>query len=176
MPYNKIIVFDFDQTLINTQEPEEGRKIWKEKCGTDFPHKGWWSKKETLDINIFYPTINKWTYEHYLKAINDENNYVLLVTGRINELKAEIQNILDHHKFKFNDVVCNWGGNVITFKIRFFESVIRKNITITEFIIYDDRQEHIVKFIEWAKVIKNKYNINVIIIDVIKKETYVQEI
>ena len=49
----KVSIYDFDGTLIKTPEPELGKKIWKEKTGEDYPHKGWWGKRESLDIDIF---------------------------------------------------------------------------------------------------------------------------
>ena len=53
MGIKKLICFDFDDTLCHTLKPEEGKVIWKEKFGTDWPHRGWWSKPETLDLDIF---------------------------------------------------------------------------------------------------------------------------
>lgn len=171
MPYKKIIAFDFDKTLIHTMEPEEGRKKWlMEKC-ENFPHPvGWWSKPESMDINIFYPTINDWTYKHYLNAISDEDNYVFLATGRMDKLKNEVQAILDFHDFKFHDVFCNCGGETFRFKTRLFESIMRKNPKADEFILYDDRHEHLINFVHWAKDMEDKFKMKITIIDVVNKK------
>lgn len=167
----KLICFDFDKTLIYTAEPEEGRKLWLKEKGENFPHPtGWWSKPETLDMSVFYPSMNEWTYKHYLKAISDEDNYVFVATGRMDKLKNEVQAILDFHDFKFHDVFCNWGSETFKFKTRLFESIIRKNPNADEFILYDDRHEHLVKFVEWAKEMEEKFRIKVTIIDVINKK------
>ena len=48
-----LVIFDFDQTLMDTLGKEEGLKIWKEKTGQDYPHKGWWGRKESLDLDVF---------------------------------------------------------------------------------------------------------------------------
>ena len=61
----KIVIFDFDGTLCFTPEPVEGKKIWFEKTGTVFPYPGWWSKKETLDMDIFYIPVNPFVYKKY---------------------------------------------------------------------------------------------------------------
>ena len=53
MRTKKLISFDFDDTLVKTPLPEEGKIVWKEKTGTDWPHRGWWSKPESLDMEIF---------------------------------------------------------------------------------------------------------------------------
>jgi len=42
MEIKKLISFDFDDTLVHTTLPAEGKVIWKEKTGEDWPHRGWW--------------------------------------------------------------------------------------------------------------------------------------
>lgn len=37
----KLSFYDFDGCLVNSPEPEEGKRIYKEKTGDDYPHKGW---------------------------------------------------------------------------------------------------------------------------------------
>lgn len=37
----KIIIFDFDETLVNTVTEERGRILWLEKTGEKYPHDGW---------------------------------------------------------------------------------------------------------------------------------------
>ncbi len=167
--YKRIIAFDFDKTLVHTQEPEEGRKIWLKETGEIFPHDGWWGRPESLDLKIFYPAINGWTYKYYTQAIEEENSYVILATGRIEKLRKQVQDILDFHDFKFHDVFCSWG-ETYKFKTRLFEQIIRKNPDSTEFIMYDDRHEHLIKFIEWAKDMENKFKIKITIIDVLNKK------
>lgn len=167
----KLICFDFDKTLIHTMEPEQGREIWLKEKGEMFPHPtGWWSKKESLDINVFYPVMNMWTHKHYLEAISDVDNYVFIATGRMEKLQNEVQAILEFHNLAFNDVFCNWGSETFRFKTRLFEKVIRQNSKATDFILYDDRHEHLTKFAEWAIGIEKNYKIKVTIIDVVNKK------
>jgi len=172
MSIKKIYVFDFDKTLIHTAEPLEGRELWLKETGNQFPHPtGWWSKPESLDLKIFYPAINDYTYKkYYLKAIEEENAHIVLATGRLAKLKEEVQAVLDFHKLEFDEVHCNWGGETYRFKTRLFESIIRKTPTATEIVLYDDRHEHLVKFVEWAKDMEAKFKIIVTIIDVVNKK------
>jgi len=179
----RLICFDFDKTLIHTMEPEEGRQIWLREKGENFPHPtGWWSKPETLDLEVFYPTVNQWTIKRYAEAISDSDNYVFIATGRMEKLKPLVEKILisEHvieqtkkylgEKSKgiiVDDVFCNWGSETYKFKTRLFEGIIRKNPKATEFILYDDRHEHLVKFVEWAAIIESQYSIKVSIIDVL---------
>lgn len=167
----KLICFDFDKTLIHTMEPEEGRRIWLREKGENFPHPvGWWSKPESMDIEVFYPVINMWTYKHYKEAIEDENNYVFIATGRMQKLQKEVDRILDFHGFKFDDVFCNWGGETFKFKTKLFEQIMRKNPKAEEFILYDDRYEHLKKFVEWAEEAEKVYKIPIKIIDIVNKK------
>ena len=167
----KLICFDFDKTLIHTMEPEEGRKIWLREKGEQFPHPtGWWSKKESMDMSVFYPAMNMWTHKKYVEAISEKDNYVFIATGRMEKLKEEVQAILDFHDLKFHDIFCNWGSETYRFKTKLFESIIRKNPKATEFILYDDRHEHLIKFVEWAEIIEKTFKIKVTIIDVVNKK------
>ncbi len=166
----KLVSIDLDSTLIFTMDEIEGKKIWKEKFGVEFHHIGWYSKKESLDIDIFYPTINQWMYAHYTEAISNDENYVFLATGRLDKLRNEVQKILDFHDIKFHDVFCNTGGETYKFKCHLFESIIRKNPQAEEFVMYDDRHAHLVSFVEWRKQMNEKYKIKITIVDVVNKK------
>jgi hypothetical protein len=167
MKYNRIAVFDFDKTLITTCEPEEGRKVWFQKKGNIYPHKGWWSKPETLDTNVFDFDVNKYTLDHYKEETNKENTHVYLATGRLSKLKTEVNNILNKFDLKFKEIYCNTGGETIDFKKDLFESLIKLHSNTIEFVIYEDR--HFDEFILWAKNMESEYNIKFYIYDCINE-------
>jgi len=146
----KLISFDFDDTLFHTPLPEEGKKIWKQKTGKDWPHRGWWSKPESLDTEIFDIPINLNIYEKYKRAVSDPSNYVILATGRIKPLEVEVFNILDTYNFNFDEIHLNPGIDTYEFKSNLFEKLINE-LQPEEFIMYDDRKEHLIRFVEWAK-------------------------
>jgi hypothetical protein len=166
MEYKKIICFDFDDTLCHTPLPEDGKVIWKEKTGFEWPHRGWWSKPESLDVDVFDIPVNKWVYEKYLDAISEDSAYIILATGRIEPLRKEVEKVLIKNNLSFDDVFLNFGGDTFTFKTRLFENMIKK-YQPEEFIIYDDREEHLPKFYEWAK----QQPCKVTVVDVVKKLT-----
>ena len=49
----RLAVFDFDGTLFDSPEQEDGMRIWSQKTGQQYPHKGWWGRRESLDSDIF---------------------------------------------------------------------------------------------------------------------------
>jgi RNase P/RNase MRP subunit p29 len=167
MEIKKLISFDFDDTLVHTTLPDEGKKIWKEKTGEDWPHRGWWSKPESLDMEIFDIPLNKKIYRRYKQAISDPDNYVILATGRVAPLKDEVYTILGHYGLSFDETHLNPGIDTFEFKSNLFEKLINE-MEPEEFIMYDDRQEHLIRFVEWAKNMPCK----VTLIDAISGEEF----
>ena len=162
MEYKKLICFDFDKTLCHTSEPEEGKIIWKEKTGKDYPHVGWWGKPETLDLEIFDTPLNKSVYDEYLKAVSESDNFVILATGRIEKLRNEVEKILNKYNLSFDGVFLNNGGDTFTFKRKLFERLISE-LQPEEFIMYDDREAHLEEFEKWAKTMPCNVTINDVI-------------
>ena len=166
----KLISFDFDDTLVHTPLPQEGKKIWKEKTGEEWPHRGWWSKPESLDTDIFDIPLNKKIHKRYQQAIKDPDNYVILATGRIEPLKDEVYEILGEYGLSFDETHLNPGIDTFDFKSNLFAKLIYE-LHPEEFIMYDDRQEHLVRFVAWA----NDMPCKVTIIDAISGEEFKSE-
>jgi hypothetical protein len=146
----KLVSFDFDDTLVHTPFPDEGKLIWKEKTGTNWPHRGWWSKPESLDTDIFEIPLNNKIYNRYQKLISDPSNYVILATGRVKPLEKEVNKILGDYDLTFDEVHLNPGTDTFDFKSKLFSELIY-DLEPEEFIMHDDRQEHLVRFVEWSK-------------------------
>jgi len=153
--------------LVHSPLPQEGKLIWKEKTGEDWPHRGWWSKPESLDMEIFDIPLNKKIYRRYKKAISDPDNYVILATGRIAPLKDEVYTILEHYGLSFDETHLNPGIDTFEFKSNLFAKLIYE-LQPEEFIMYDDRQEHLVRFVGWANAMPCK----VTIVDAISGEEF----
>ena len=167
MIYKRLICFDFDDTLFHTPLPEDGKEIWKEKTGTEWPHKGWWGKPESIDDSVFDIPKNEWTYQRYLEAVADPDAYVILATGRLAKvpgMKEKIERLLIKNNINFDEVHLNWGSDTFIFKCNLLERTIKK-LGVKELKFYDDRAEHLPKFVEWAK----EQDIKSEIIDVVNK-------
>ena len=158
MEIKKLISFDFDDTLVHTTLPAEGKVIWKEKTGEDWPYRAWWSRPESLDMEVFDIPLNKKIYRRYQQAISDPNNYVILATGRVKPLQDEVNIILNHYGLEFDEMHLNPGIDTFEFKSNLFAKLIDE-IQPEEFIMYDDRQEHLIRFVQWAKEMPCKVTI-----------------
>ena len=177
--------FDFDDTLCHTMTPDPGERMWFEKTGLDWPYQGWWSKPETLDPEYFHTPKNEWVYQKYLDARKDENSTLVLATGRLQrvpKMRENIERILNQHNFSFDEVwkvksndrlqngngekgiYLNWGGDTFKFKSTLFETLI-KVTQCDHFVMHDDREEHLIRFEDWAK----EQSIPITIVDVVKK-------
>ncbi len=154
----QIAVFDFDGTLIYTAEPNEGKKTWLAATGKVWEHRGWWGRRESLDVDIFYPTKNEWIIKKYEEAKADPNTIVILMTGRLVQLEAEVKKVLEFHGLEFDRIHCNTGGDTYTFKLRKFEALLRE-FAYAELTMYDDRTEHVLEFQKWAPRTKRVVNI-----------------
>jgi hypothetical protein len=163
----KLISFDFDDTLVHTLLPAEGKMIWKEKTGEDWQHRAWWSRPESLDMDVFDIPLNKKIYRRYKQAISDPDNYVILATGRVKPLQDEVYKILGHYGLSFDETHLNPGIDTFEFKSNLFAKLIYE-LQPEEFVMYDDRQEHLVKFVQWANAMPCK----VTIIDAISGEEF----
>jgi len=147
----KLVVFDMDGTLINTPTPELGKKVWEEYHNTKWPHKGWWSKKESLDLDAFTHPLNEFVYDEYKKHILDPSAVVILMTGRMEKLRPEVTLLLNHHKLDFDGVYLNRGGDTLSFKKREISNMLDKLGGIDEIIIYEDREPHVKAFRDYLK-------------------------
>ena len=76
-----------------------------------------------------------------------------------------ITKILNQHNVSFDEIHLNWGGDTYNFKTKLFEEKIEE-LGVHEFVMYDDRHEHLIKFHEWAA----EHHVTVKVVDVIKKE------
>lgn len=146
----KLIAFDFDDTLFYTPDSKNGQVQYKQMTGEDWPHRGWWGRPESLNMNIFNIQINKGVYQKYLDYKSDDDNYIFLATGRLEKLEQEVKNIINHYNLEFDQIFLNPGMDTLKFKLNLFSKLIRQ-ISPSEFILFDDRDPHLDQFRIWGK-------------------------
>ena len=167
----KVSIFDFDGTLIDTELPDTGKAIWKEKTGEDYPHKGWWSKKETLDVDVFENKPFDDIVANFEVEKANPNTHVVLCTGRIIKLTTPVHKILDKYGFEFDDIILNgdrrFGGkgmdnNTLAYKVRVLGHMVKEFPNIEELEFWDDRASQHPTFIQWGKLQNIKVTIHLV--------------
>lgn len=148
---NTIAIFDFDQTLMSSPTPENGKIIYKEKTGKDWPHIGWWSKPESLDDTIFDINLIPETKSYYELNNADKNTLMVMMTGRIPKLSQYVENLLNKNGLKFDMYLYNDGTNTLNFKINSLNKLVSSYPSVKKINMYDDREEHITPFKSWGE-------------------------
>jgi hypothetical protein len=165
--YTKLSVFDFDGTLIETPTEVNGKIIYRQKTGMEWPHKGWWSKPETLDPAYFEFPVVKAVIEDYKREKSNPDTMVILLTGRIPKLSHLVENILDSHGLKFDGYYYNTGGSTDVSKVRTLNEILGQNKSIRSVELWDDRILHVPIFESWGKKLSEEgrldnFSVNVI--------------
>ena len=153
-------IFDFDGTLVDTQVPETGKAIWKEKTGNDWPHKGWWGRVESLDNEIFDQTPIKSTVTEYKRLVADESGHTVMLTGRRKKLAKEVEIILADNNLVFDEYRYNYGGDTLSNKIEQIGNMLINMKDIKEINMFEDRVEHIGVFKQYFEGLVDKGRIN----------------
>lgn len=139
----RLIAFDFDGTLIDSPMPDIGKKIWKEKTGTEFPYIGWWGRPESLDMNVFdikpFPSV----LAQLNKDKSTPDTYVIVLTSRRKKLQPQLQAILDANNIIVDKLDTKYDnsekGDRILRYLQEFPDLI-------EISVYDDRDSDIVAY------------------------------
>ena len=151
----RIAVFDFDGTLVDTPvSSDESKALYKKKTGQEWPSKGWWSKKESLDMTIFPMPLIKSVITDYRKEMESPETLVIMMTGRIPKVSKSVRKILDANELEFDEYFYNTGGSTLDFKIGIMEQLVEKYKNVESVAMWDDRLEHIPSFETWGKKLK----------------------
>ena len=155
----KIAIFDFDGTLMNTPHPETGKGEWEEKTGEKYPHIGWWSKRESLDTNVFDIQSIKSTIVDYFVETDDPNTLVIMLTGRLPQQADQVEKILNDRSLVFDEYHYKGNGSTLNSKINTIKSLLNRYPNVDFIEMYEDREPHAISFEEWGK--ENGINIKV---------------
>jgi hydroxymethylpyrimidine pyrophosphatase-like HAD family hydrolase len=139
----RLAAFDFDGTLINSPEKENGKQFWQDKMGYQYPHQGWWGRPESLDLDVFdikpFPVVL-----HQLEREQSiPDSYVIVLTSRQEKLRPYVQAVLDKNNIHVDklDMKYDWkdkGQKILNYIQQFPD--------ITEINVYDDMEEHIIAY------------------------------
>ena len=159
----KIAIFDFDGTLMDTPHPDTGKIEWEEKTGKDYPHRGWWSKRESLDTNIFDINPINDTVLEYLAEYEDPNTLVIMLTGRLPNQADQVEGILNSQGIIFDEYHYKDNGDTLSSKFSTLHSLLNRYPNVNFIEIYEDRESHARSFAEWGK--ENNVDIKVNLVE-----------
>lgn len=138
-----LCIFDFDETLFRSpQKPKSFEGNWKiskeslsEPYVPEIPSDFYWN------LNVVKQAKN---------CINNENNYCILLTGRIDNIFEErIKKLLNQKNLNFREVHLNqFGEDTVEFKIEKINNILRRNKNIKYIKFWDDKREYLEKFSE----------------------------
>lgn len=153
----RLAVFDLDGTLLSTPLPTiKSKAIYKEKIGKEWPSKGWWSRPETLDLDIFHIPVIDSVIADYAQERQKSETLVIMLTGRIFKLAKNVEVVLASKNLTFDKYFYNIGGRTLEYKLNTLNSLLKTYPTIKEIHIFDDRDEHIPTFEDWGnKLVKS---------------------
>lgn len=148
-----LLVIDFDGTLCNTPHPEYGKKMWSDYYNKEYPHIGWWSKPESLDLNVF--DIN--CYKSMVNIINKysgSETYKMILTSRIYKLNDEIRKVLDRNNIYVDEINTKSGKKD---KGERLKEIIIKFPELEKIMAFDDNIEDINAYLR----VKNELDNNI---------------
>lgn len=148
----KLKIWDFDGTLCDTPLPEDGKPIWEEATGEKWPHIGWWSKVESLDLEIFEHKTLPSVMVDFDKYKDDPECANIMLTGRRAKkpLEEAVKAILDSHGLSFDLYFHNNGAETGDNKMWRMEKLLKEFPNLESIEMWDDRDEHIPRFQEWG--------------------------
>lgn len=139
----RLDAFDFDGTLIQSPEKESGKIAWTKKKGTPYPHKGWWGRAESLDLDVFDIQLFPDIFKKLQEANADPNSYVIILTSRMEKLRPQVEAILIKNNIRVDKVDMKDGWRNKGQKILDY---IRKFPDLEEINMYDDNDEKIAEY------------------------------
>ena len=142
----KAAIFDFDGTIVDTPLPDSGRKEYQAKTGKPWPHEGWWSKPESLDMNVFDMPVYDEVINAHAKELSSPDTVVIMLTGRMTKLAQHVEAVLASKGLKFDEYHYNRGGETGEAKMKTISKLLEKYTDVTYIEMWDDRLEHIPRF------------------------------
>lgn len=146
----KLCVFDFDQTLMQTPVKKIGVKMWEKYYNTKYPLTKWWSEYHSLDDNVFkyYIRPNKNILYEFNKNINNDDTWVIMLTHRLPLFKDRIKSILNKYKIYFDDHL--FRRSYTLKKSNDLEEYLIKFPNLKKIEIWDDDETVINDLKQWA--------------------------
>ena len=158
----RLAAFDFDGTLMNSPDKENGVQFWQDKMGRPIPFTGWWGRPESLDLDVFeikpFPSV----LNQLKKELVTPDTYVIVLTSRMEKLRPQVQAVLDANNIKVDKLDMkraegNKGVKILRY-IKEFPDLQTINV-------YDDRDTDIQAYEDIRSQIPEGIEFNVYVAD-----------
>lgn len=156
MSITKLAIFDFDDTLFIVPRPSKLNLLqWKTKMGNQWPHKTWWDKDDSLDMNVFDIKPNHNIITEVKTAVSNPNIYTVLLSGRpINAIESVHALLQSQDINNFDEYLLNDESVLdLVFKIKQLNKLAKKFPDCPQLDFWDDRVEYEEHYKSWG--IKN---------------------
>jgi hypothetical protein len=151
--YNKLSVFDFDNTLFKSPDKPKGYK------------NNWWIEEKSLNPpyvpkkpDDFFWNLD--VVEAAKKELENGKTFCMLLTGRIdNVFDDRVREILKQKDLSFNFIKLNsFGNHTGEFKVKEIRNFLKKNPTVRNIEMWEDEQDKIELY---TSTFSNNYNFKI---------------
>ena len=166
MEYTTLHIYDFDGTLYNSPVPN--RALWdrntfgKLQSPNSASGYGWYQNPITLEEK--YAKVDRFN-ESIVESVKLSiamGAYVVLLTGRHLKHRQNINRLLDAKNLQFDRVLLKVGetDRTFDFKAAMIKSLLVEYPTVNKITLWDDRERHMPKFIEFLKDLSTKVQLD----------------
>jgi hypothetical protein len=148
----KLYVFDFDGSLMKTPKPHDGKIIWTNYYKRKYPHRGWWSCIESMDMKAFKITPIQSVVREYVAHRSEKDALCILLTSRLPIFEERVKELLDKFGIRMDEYLFKRG---LLDKPARVNELLKKYPTVEYVEIWDDRDVEIFKFKDWERTIKD---------------------
>lgn len=143
---------DFDGTLIDSPLPDEGKIAWSEFYKIPYPHKGWWGREESLDLNVFNIMPNEIILNKLKEIQTNKNTVTYLLTNRMTKLKDQVMAVLKKNNIHLDYYSLKMDNKEKSDRIKDF---LKNYPDIKKIIIFDDDFDKILDFVKLKHELSN---------------------
>ena len=148
----KLLVIDFDGTICDSPHPEKGKDMWKKYYNKEYPHIGWWSKPESLDLNVF----DIKCFNSMVQFINKfgSDTYKMILTSRMSKLHDSVKAVLDHNNIYVDEINLKDGRGDKGVRLN---NVLKRFPDLKEIYCFDDNIEDINAYMRLKNELNSQY-------------------
>ena len=150
LPVHQLFIFDFDSTLFNTPDPDEGRREYERGTGQKWPYPGFLGHVESLLPPLVTrpgPALAEY-YSHCGRA----GSFTVVLTARIRRVETAVRCVLnDFGLFPDRLITKHSGDSGTDYKVKEIQNLIKEFPGVQTVFIWDDSSENLAGFHRLAR-------------------------